>query len=78
MVAVVATLADQGAARRQLLDQQVGAGVVAHLALCHSRIMGLPCSSHTAWSLDFNPPLVRPMQRERRLFSAGWRPSDAL
>ena len=43
-----------------------------------SRIMGLAYSSHKAWSLEFNPPLVRPMQREHPLFSAGWRPSDAL
>ena len=58
----------QGAARGQLLDQQPSAGVAAHLASVSSRVMGLPCSSHTAWGLEFNPLLVRPVQREDPFF----------
>lgn len=61
-------IADQGAARGQLLDQQPSAGVAAHLASVSSRVMGLPCSSHTAWGLEFNPLLVRPVQREDPFF----------
>ena len=36
--------------------------------LGQQRIMGLPCSSHTAWGLEFNPLLVRPVQREHPFF----------
>jgi hypothetical protein len=61
-------IADKGAARGQLLDQQPSAGVAAHLASVSNRIMGLPCSSHTAWGLEFNPILVRPVQREHPFF----------
>ena len=28
-----------------------------------SRMMGWPSPSQTAWSLEFSPPLVRPMRR---------------
>jgi hypothetical protein len=42
--------------------------VAAHLASVSNRIMGLPCSSHTAWGLEFNPILVRPVQREHPFF----------
>ena len=38
---------------------------------------GLPAPSHTTWSFEFRPPLVRPIQRGRAPFLEGLPPCDA-
>ena len=41
------------------------------------RWLQLPAPSQTAWSLEFRPPFVRPIQRERTPFLRGSPPCDA-
>jgi hypothetical protein len=52
--------------------------VVAHLALGQDQDHGLALLVTHDVELGISPPLMRPMQRERPLFSVGWRPFDAL
>jgi hypothetical protein len=64
-IAVMASLGEQFACARQGVDRQA-APLWSFICPSESTMMmGRPWPSHTAWSLEFSPTLVRPMRRGR-------------
>ena len=62
-ITVIATVCNELLAGRQMIRHQARAPMVTHLAFRqqHGNWRSLP--SHTACSLEFSPPLVRPIRR---------------
>ena len=77
-VGVIAAICQQLSGFRQTIEQVPGTLVVAGLARGEEKQQGPASPSVTACSLEFRPPFVRPIQRERAPFLADWLRCDGL